>query len=151
MYVFGVDIPLVEIFFVMAGFVVIMIALLVYLIARVHQMNKRILRLTSDEKKDVGSLKSIEGDMLKVKNETEQDICLLSNIKDELDKVLRTSWKGVVVEREGLKKVSKHVHRKLKEKQKKHKRIVKTFNLPQYSVSYMTKYREQDRRQEGRK
>ena len=147
MYVFGVDIPLVEIFFVMAGFVVIMIALLVYLIAKVHQMNKRILRLTSDEKKDVGELKLIEGDMLKVKNETEQDICLLSNIKDELDKVLRTSWKGVVVEKEGLQRVRKHVHRKLKEKEKKHRHIAKTFNLPQYSVSYIAKYREQ----EGRK
>lgn len=146
MYVFGVDIPLVEIFFVMAGFVVIMIALLVYLTAKVHQMNRRILRLTADEKKDVGSLRAIEGDMLRVKNETEQDICLLSNIKDELDKVLRTSWKGVVVEKEGLQRVRKHVHRKLKEKQKKHRHIAKQYRLPQYSVSYVTKYRQQEDR-----
>jgi biopolymer transport protein ExbB/TolQ len=141
MYVFGIDIPLVEIFFVMAVFVVIMIALLVYLIARVHQINRRILKLSSAEKRDVISLKAIEGDMEKIKEETEQDICLLSNIKDELDKVLRTSWKGVVIEKKSIRKVHKKVEKKIKEKKKKV--VGRATKLPpQYNVSYFARYKE---------
>lgn len=136
MYVFGVDIPLVEIFFVMAVFVVVMIALLMYLIARVHQINRKVEKLNVAEKKDLGSLKAIEEGMVKLKDETEQDICLLSNIKDEINRVLKTSWKGLVIEKKALKKVHKKVKRKIKEK----KRKLKEKLPPEYEVSYFAKY-----------
>jgi hypothetical protein len=147
MYVFGIDIPLVEIFFVMAVFVVAMIIMLVYLITRVRQINAKIQKLGASERLGMRGILELKNDMEGIKDETEQDICLLSNIKDELDKVLKNSWRGVIIEKKGLKKIHRKVKRKIKEKKKRKKRIeVRTRLPPMYDVSYITKYKEQPKR-----
>ena len=96
MYLFGIDIPIVELFFVFLLLGIAIAIFLVFEIFKVIQMNKRMYGLldkeksnmqsfsdiTEEEKKELKELKSMEKELDKLLKEEESDLKLLQKIRE---------------------------------------------------------------------
>ena len=80
-FVFGIDIPLVELVFLLTLGLIVLCGLLVYIIIKQNQLNKRIDTILGKENLELSSLK-------KVAKEEKIEANLLRAIRSELDKLV---------------------------------------------------------------
>ena len=79
-FVFGIDIPLVELIFVLTLLLIVLFGLMVYIIIKQHRLNQRLGIILSKENLELDSLK-------KITKEEETEAKLLAAIRNELDKL----------------------------------------------------------------
>lgn len=80
-FVFGIDIPLVELIFVLTLVLVLLFALLIYIMVRQSQLNKRLMVILDKENAELDNLKGIT-------EEEKTEAKLLGSIRAELDKLV---------------------------------------------------------------
>jgi len=80
-FVFGIDIPLVELIFVLTLILIGLFGLLIYVTIKQHQLNKRLESILSKENTELKSLKEIS-------HEEKSELKLLRFIRTELDKLI---------------------------------------------------------------
>ncbi len=131
MYVFGLDVPLVEIFFFMTVIMLIMVVMLFYLIVSIKEINKKIKRVMAEEKDEIKGLNALRRDMARIERETEKDMVFLSKIKEELDAVLRNERKELR-ELKALRGLKDELEGRIKERQKIHSAQSKRISLLKY-------------------
>ena len=88
MYVFGVDIPLVEIFFVLTIVSILILFLLIFITIEVIVTNRKLTKMLREEHKSISELDDIQKELKETKEETEKDMVLLENIRRELSIIL---------------------------------------------------------------
>ena len=80
-FVFGVDIPLVELIFVLVLVLIALVALMIYVIIKQNRLNQRLEVVLDKENMELDSLK-------KITKEEETESNLLRVIRSELDKLV---------------------------------------------------------------
>jgi hypothetical protein len=80
-FVFGIDIPLVELVFILTLGLITLCGLLVYIIVKQHQLNQRIEKILGKENLELSSLKMVA-------KEEKIEANLLRAIRAELDKLV---------------------------------------------------------------
>ena len=80
-FVFGVDIPLVELIFILVLILIALIALMIYVIIKQNRLNQRLEVVLDKENMELDSLK-------KISKEEETESNLLRAIRSELDKLV---------------------------------------------------------------
>ena len=119
MYVFGIDIPLVEFFLIITIFFAIMFVMLVYTIFEIIRINRRLRVLMKEEAVELRDLRALRKELDEIRDETGKDMQLLAGIRKELDEILKD-------EREEMKDLKalmklKRIGRKVGERIKKRK------------------------------
>ena len=80
-FVFGIDIPLVELIFVLTLILVLLFALLIYIMVKQNQLNNRLAVILDKENIELDNLKEIT-------KEEKTEAKLLGAIRTELDKLV---------------------------------------------------------------
>jgi hypothetical protein len=80
-FVFGIDIPLVELIFVLTLVLIGLFGLMIYIIIKQHKLNKRLEIILNKENIELDSLKDIT-------EEEKTEAKLLRAIRAELDKLI---------------------------------------------------------------
>jgi len=111
-FVFGIDIPLVELIFVLTLVLALLLALLIYIVINQMKLNKRLKQIFEKENTELRDLKSIED-----KEKTE--IGLLRRILFGI-----MPAKGIKLHHKRKLKRSKHVARKIVKGKSKVKKVV---------------------------
>ncbi|MBU0470606.1 MAG: hypothetical protein KJ984_03970 [Nanoarchaeota archaeon] len=104
-FVFGVDIPLVEMIFVLTIILVILLGLLIYLVIGQVKLKRELKIVISKENVELGDLKEIQ-------EEEKGNIGLLRAIKSELDKLLYSRLQRAPKEVKVVKKKKKTTRKK---------------------------------------
>ena len=129
MYVFGIDIPLVEIFFVLTIVSIIILFLLIFITIEVISTNRKLTRMLREEHKSINELDDIQKELKETKEETEKDMALLENIRRELSVIIGDESQEIkyLKEIKGVEgKVKKRViEKKINKDLKKHKMAIR--------------------------
>ena len=115
MYVFGVDIPLVEIFFVLTIVTILILFFLIFIMVEVIRTNLKLTKMVADEKKSIKELDAIQEELTTTKEETEKDMILLEDIRKELGEILKDERQELRFLK-GLKEVEGRVKKRVIEK-----------------------------------
>ena len=59
MYVFGFDIPLVEVFLIIGILILFIFVVMVYVLVKLERLNKRVKQLVSEEEQELSHLKEL--------------------------------------------------------------------------------------------
>ncbi|MBW2981885.1 hypothetical protein KY343_03325 [Candidatus Woesearchaeota archaeon] len=132
-FVFGIDIPLVELIFVLTLVLIGLFALMIFIIIRQNRLNKRLESILSKENLELTSLK-------KITKEEETEANLLRAIRTELDRVvygeaygkklqalLKKKGRKEETEKEKIKRMANSFWKeivKISKKQRPHKHII---------------------------
>ena len=81
MYVFGIDIPLAEIFFIFLVLIIAVAIALLYVMYKVGQINRKMDKITRQEREQLA-------DFTEVTKDEKKELSALRSMKKELDKVL---------------------------------------------------------------
>jgi hypothetical protein len=114
MYVFGVDVPLVELFLVVTVFIAILFALLVYTVVKIVQINKKLDQVMDEEDEALKDFKKLSTEEGEVREDAEKELKALNSIKTELKQVLSNEQKELS-EIKGLENLGKLVKKEEKE------------------------------------
>ncbi len=101
-FVFGIDIPLVELIFVLTLILVLLFALLIYIVVRQNQLNNRLMIILDKENIELDNLKEIT-------KEEKTEAKLLGAIRTELDKLVYGQKVNARKADKAIKKVGKSV------------------------------------------
>ena len=111
-FVFGIDLPLVELIFVLTLMLIGLFGLLVYIIIKQRQLNERLEEILSKENVELKSLKTIS-------KEEKSETKLLRIIRTELDKLI---YGEALLKLKTRRKIRRRAIALLKEISKVHKR-----------------------------
>lgn len=123
-FVFGVDIPLVEVLFVLALVLMFLLALLIIVIVNQHRINQRLKLLVSEERTELKDLRLLTKeekeeleDLQDIRKEEKEEIGLLEDIRKELDKILaQQSTEKKITQFKRSQKRIRHIREKVRKK-----------------------------------
>lgn len=81
MYIFGIDMPLVELFFVLTLGSAIFVALFVYLTLKIMQINRKLDYFLGEERQDLQVMQNIMNDMKSIGRTESQHLSSLGRLK----------------------------------------------------------------------
>ena len=140
-FVFGVDIPLVEMVFVLTLVLILLFVLLIYIMISQHKLNKLLSSVAYKANLELGTLK-------KINVEEKEEMRLLRFIRSELDKMLYGLTYGKKIEalmrgkagKEKIRRVADSFWRELMRQSKKEQKLSKELEVKKRQL------REEERR-----
>lgn len=100
MYIFGADVPLVEVFVGISILMLVTFLLIVYILIRLAILNKKINKITTEEEEELRQFKSIRKGVEETRAHEEEEVDSLRKLKNDIEKILEA-------EREQLKAAKK--------------------------------------------